>query len=161
MAKLEQVSASVDEAIRYVRRTSADLWPPLLDHLGLVPAMEEHVKEFQERSGIGARLDLPAGRLPISREQRLALFRILQESLTNVARHARASEITVRLVTRETILILMIHDDGVGFSRSVKPGRSLGLLGMEERARLIGGCLSVYGAPRSGTTVVVELPLST
>jgi signal transduction histidine kinase len=158
--RLDEALQNVDELIRATRRKAADLRPPLLDHVGLAAVLEAHAKEFQERSGVEARLEAPSELLPLDSEQRVALFRIAQESLTNVARHARASAVTIRLEQNEAKVRLTISDNGVGFQSPNDAGRSLGLLGMEERAKLLGGAFRVKSARGSGTIVTVELPLS-
>jgi signal transduction histidine kinase len=156
--KLRAASVNVDNLIRTLRRIAADLRPPLLDHVGLAAALEAHAKEFQQRTGIGVRVEAPSERLPLDSEQRVALFRIAQESLTNVARHARATAASMSLQRSDAELTLRIHDDGAGFIRDGHSS-SLGLLGMEERARSIGGCFSIDSVPGAGTSVIVTLPL--
>jgi len=102
---------------------------------------------------------LPGVDLVIDREQATALFRILQEILTNVARHANATQVKVRLVKEEGSLILEVHDNGKGVSREeISAGRSLGILGMRERALLLGGELTISGAPGFGTRATVRIP---
>jgi len=158
LALLAEISASAEELLRSVRRVAADLRPPLLDQVGLAAAVRGHAKEIEERSGLKVRVEVPAKRLPLTGEQRLALFRITQEALTNVVRHSRADTANVKLRFDGKELTLEIRDEGVGFEMG---GRSLGLLGMEERAALIGASFSVTSAPGTGTTVLVTLPLQT
>lgn len=156
LQKLSEASTEVDESIRAVRRIAADLRPPLLDQIGLAAAVEAYAGEIQERSELEVRVETPPERIPLDSEQRMALFRIVQESLTNVVRHAKATAARIRIEQSAAALTLTISDNGTGFRRT---GRSLGLLGMEERANLIGASLSIQSGPGSGTTVTVALPL--
>jgi PAS domain S-box-containing protein len=149
----------VDETIQSVRRISTELRPAVLDALGLVPALEWAAEEFETRTGTKCRVDLPEDDLVVDLERSTALFRIFQEALTNVARHANAAEVNVRLVKEDGSLTLEVHDNGQGISQDqLAAGRSLGILGMRERALLLGGELTVSGAPGKGTTVRVRIP---
>jgi signal transduction histidine kinase len=103
---------------------------------------------------------VPASDLVLTPEQNVALFRIAQESLTNVARHAKATAVNIAIDLRDGVLHLGISDNGIGFRTAEKTGRSLGLLGMEERARLIGAGFSIESTPGLGTSVSVRLPLA-
>src|SRR5579885_922277 len=141
-----------------LQRSETDSALALLDQVGLAAAVRGHAKEIEERSGLKVRVEVPAKRLPLTGEQRLALFRITQEALTNVVRHSRADTANVKLRFDGKELTLEIRDEGVGFEMG---GRSLGLLGMEERAALIGASFSVTSAPGTGTTVLVTLSLQT
>jgi signal transduction histidine kinase len=149
----------VDEAIRTVRRISTELRPGLLDDLGLVAALEWAGEDFQARTGTTCRVDLPPEDIAVDPEQATAIFRIFQETLTNVARHAEASEVDVRIASAEGNLTLEVHDNGKGIPEDeISNGKSLGLLGMRERAMLLGGELTIRGLPGNGTTVRVRIP---
>jgi PAS domain S-box-containing protein len=149
----------VDETIELVRKISAELRPALLDALGLVAAIEWAVDEFAARNGVRCRLDLPQDEMVIDPERATTVFRILQETLTNIARHAEATEVRVKLAKEGGSLMLGIQDNGKGITEEqVSAGGSLGILGMRERALLLGGDLAIRGAPRKGTTVEVRLP---
>jgi len=149
----------VDETIELVRKISAELRPAILDALGLVAAIEWAVDEFASRNGVRCRLDLPQDEIVIDPERATAVFRILQETLTNIARHAEATEVHVKLAKEDGSLMLGIQDNGKGITEEqVAAGGSLGILGMRERASLLGGELTIRGAPRKGTTVKVRLP---
>jgi len=151
----------VDETVELVRKISAELRPAILDALGLVAAIEWAVEEFASRNGVKCRLDVPQDEIGIDPERATAVFRILQETLTNVARHAGATEVHVKLAKEGGSLILDIQDNGKGITEEqVSAGGSLGILGMRERASLLGGELTIQGAPRKGTTVKVRLPLA-
>jgi PAS domain S-box-containing protein len=156
--RAELIMKLADETIQTVRRISTELRPGILDDLGLMAAVEWAAEEFQSRTGTACRLDLPEEEIVIDRERATALFRILQETLTNVARHANATQVNVRLAKEKGSLILEVHDNGKGIGKEeLSAGRSLGILGMRERALLLGGGLAISGAPGQGTTIVVRI----
>lgn len=149
----------VDETIRSVRRIATELRPGMLDDLGLVATLEWAGEEFGTRTGTQCRLDLPSDDIVVDPETAVAIFRIFQETLTNVARHANAKEVKARLAVEDGNLTLEVHDDGTGIPREkLQKGRSLGILGMRERATLLGGDLSITGFPGKGTAVRVWIP---
>jgi PAS domain S-box-containing protein len=149
----------LDEAIQSVRRIATELRPGILDDLGLVAAVEWALEEFQARTGTKCQVSLPGVDIVLDAERATALFRILQETLTNVARHAHATRVDVRLAQENQDLILEIHDNGQGIGEEqLSAGRSLGILGMRERALLLGGELTISGVPGRGTTVRVRIP---
>jgi PAS domain S-box-containing protein len=148
-----------DETIQRVRRVATELRPGILDDLGLVAAVEWAAEEFENRTGTKCQVDLLQDDIVIDRERATALFRILQETLTNVARHAHATAVQVRLAKEDGILILDVHDNGKGITEEERSaGRSLGILGMRERVLLLGGELAISGAPGTGTAVTVRIP---
>jgi PAS domain S-box-containing protein len=150
----------VDGAISSVRRISTELRPGLLDDLGLGAAIDWYAQEFQSRTGIGCDLRLEAEGLGLDPHLCTALFRIAQEALTNVARHAEATRVLISLRERTDRLELEVRDDGRGITEEqTADRRALGLLGMRERAALFGGTVSVLGDQGRGTTVHVEVPL--
>jgi two-component system sensor histidine kinase UhpB len=158
--RASSIAKLADETIQAVRRIATELRPGILDDLGLAAAVEWVAQEFQARTGTKVQLTLPVVDLAIDRERSTALFRILQEILTNVARHANATQVNVRLVKERGSLILEAHDNGKGVTKEeLSAGRSLGILGMRERALLLGGDLAVWGSPAEGTTVFVRVPL--
>jgi signal transduction histidine kinase len=149
----------LDEAIHAVRRIVSELRPGILDQLGLVAALEWAAEEFQARTGIRVRFRAPDASVAIEPERAAALFRIFQEALTNVSRHARATEVDVRLTMEGDTLILRIQDNGRGITEEESVARtSLGILGMRERAVLLGGELTIRGSPGHGTTVTARIP---
>lgn len=155
----ESILQQVDETIQSVRRISTELRPAVLDAAGLVAAVEWAAEEFQARTGTKCRLDLPQEDLVINPQRATALFRVLQETLTNVARHANATQVHVRLAKEDGNLTLEVHDNGKGVSgEQLASGSSLGILGMRERALLLGGELTITGALGKGTTVRVRIP---
>lgn len=155
-ARLQGLSAALDEAVQTVRRIAAELRPRLLDDLGLGAALEWQAEHFQLRTDVACRCEvrLPAQPPP---DIATALFRIAQESLTNVARHARAAQVVVRLAQRDQAWHLTIADDGVGMTPDAM-GSGIGLTGMRERAHLVGGSLTIDSAPGQGTTVHARVP---
>jgi len=159
LARAQSIAKLADETIQAVRRIATELRPGILDDLGLAAAVEWVSEEFQARTRTQVQLTLPGVGLAIDREHATALFRILQEMLTNVARHANATQVNLRLVKEEGSLILEVQDNGKGVSKDeLSVGRSLGILGMRERALLLGGELTITSAPAFGTTVTVRIP---
>jgi PAS domain S-box-containing protein len=157
----DSILGLVDQTIQSVRRISTELRPGILDDLGLVAAVEWAAEEFEARTGTRCRLDLPGDDIEIDQERATAMFRIFQETLTNVARHANASEVGVRLAKENGDLTLEVHDNGRGIGEEqVTGGRSLGILGMRERVALLGGELGIMGAPQKGTTIRVRIPVA-
>jgi PAS domain S-box-containing protein len=150
----------VDTAIQQVRRIVTDLRPGVLDDLGLVAAIEWQAQEFQARTGIACEIAASLPDVDLDRTQATAMFRILQETLTNVARHAGATRVVIRLQEDAASLSLTVEDNGRGIREEEIAGRpSLGLLGMRERVRPLGGTLSIAGCSGEGTTVTVVIPL--
>ena len=156
--KTNEMSRLVDDSVKEVRRIATELRPGVLDDLGFAAALEWQAEEFQRRTGITCRVVAPAN-LAAGDDQSTALFRILQEALTNVSRHARAKAVEVRLSEHDQSILLEIEDDGRGIraANPAGPG-SLGLLGMQERARLVGGETVVERGSAGGTIVRVRLP---
>jgi signal transduction histidine kinase len=149
----------VDETIQSVRRISTELRPGILDDLGLVAAVEWAAEEFQTRTGTKCRIDLPQDDIAIDPEKATAIFRIFQETLTNIARHAHASEVKARLTIENGDLTLEVHDNGRGIPEGeLQKAEALGILGMRERALLFGGELTIAGVPGKGTAVRVRIP---
>lgn len=152
----------VVETLQDVRRLAVELRPKALDDFGLVPALERLTQTFAEQTGIAVDLEsaLPAERLPA--EVETALYRIVQESLTNVVKHARARGVSILLARRRSSVAAVIEDDGQGFDPAAPPSGEggAGLVGMRERLALLDGTLAVESSPGAGTTLVVEVPLS-
>jgi PAS domain S-box-containing protein len=150
----------VDKMISTVRRIASELRPRTLDDLGLTVALEWQAQEFEKRTGIRCVLDLPQEELALDSGRSTAIFRIFQESLTNVARHAQATRVKARLERQGDQLIFQVHDNGRGFdAEQAKERRSLGLVGMQERALLLNGELKIEGILGSGTTMTLRIPL--
>ncbi|HUM03273.1 MAG TPA: histidine kinase, partial [Thermoanaerobaculia bacterium] len=153
--RIAGMASLADATIERVRRISGELRPQLLDQLGLVPAVEAYLERFGARTGVTTRLEAALDGEGLDQRRASALFRILQEALTNVVRHAAASSVTVRLAADGGDVVLTVADDGRGLPSSSGP--ALGIRGMQERARAAGGRVTVEGAPGRGTVVVARL----
>ena len=159
-AKIESSMRLVDDMIVTLRRIASDLRPRTLDDLGLAAALEWQGQEFEKRTGIKCHLVLPQEPLNLDPERSTAIFRIFQESLTNVTRHAQATGVEATLEIAEDQLIFRVHDNGKGFDpEEAKAKKSLGLVGMQERALLLQGEVRIEGIPGSGTTMILRIPL--
>jgi PAS domain S-box-containing protein len=151
----------VDSMIVTLRRIASELRPRTLDDLGLPAALEAHAQEFENRTGIHCSVILPPEPLTLDTDRSTAIFRIFQESLTNVARHAHATRVEARLQRENDRIIFQVFDNGTGFDPEVaKARKSLGLIGMQERALLLNGEFKTEGAPGAGTTMTLTIPLS-
>ena len=158
--KAKSVTAQMDTMIKTVRRLATELRPGMLDYLGLVASIEWLARDFEKRTSIVCEVSVSSPDLPLPRAQSLALFRIFQEALTNVARHASAQLIEVRLAATPEALMLQVHDNGRGIQAGEIAGlHSLGLLGMRERAQRFGGTFDIQGVPGDGTIVTVSIPV--
>jgi PAS domain S-box-containing protein len=157
--KIAQMLAMLDAAVASTRRIAADLRPLVLDDLGLVAAIEWAAQSFTQRTGVPCRLRLDES-LELPEPYATGVFRIVQESLQNVAKHAAATEVVVEVLPRGDALLLRVQDNGRGFSPSEprKP-QSLGLVGLRERAHLLRGELRVDSSPGAGTRVEARIPL--
>jgi PAS domain S-box-containing protein len=149
----------VDSAISSVQKIAVELRPSSLDNLGLAAALEHEAQRFQQRTGITCQLKLPAERLGLPAEGATAVFRIFQEALTNVARHAQATEVRGVLQSEADHVVLQIEDNGRGIRpEALSDKKSLGLLGMRERAAVLGGEVALAPLQPSGTRVTLRLP---
>jgi signal transduction histidine kinase len=159
LQRIPEMTALVDSTVKTVRKLCTELRPEILDGLGLTAAIEWQACEFSKRTGIRCTVTTQADGLTLDADQTTAAFRIFQEILTNVARHSHASRVNVRLETTGNEVILEASDNGRGIRVSEIDGsKSLGLVGMRERALLLGGALQLRGVPGKGTTVTVRLP---
>jgi PAS domain S-box-containing protein len=152
----------LDSAFNSVRQIATDLRPTLLDDLGLIAAMEWQVGDFQAHSGITSRFDSTLESAPIGSDAMIAVFRVLQEALTNVARHAGATRVDVTVEEdHRGRLVLRIHDNGRGINADeLQHSQSLGLMGMRERIQLLGGEFAIAGAPAKGTLLTICVPMN-
>jgi len=152
----------VEKSVDIVHRFARELRPTLLDDLGLIPALQAHLKGYMEDTGIRASLRVFAGIEETSGTLRTMLYRVAQEALTNVARHAKASQVEVTIESRDGGIRMAIVDNGQGFEvdgkSSARKHNRLGLLGMRERVEMHGGTFGVDSAPGRATTVCVEIP---
>lgn len=163
-AQVRELKNFSTNAIGELRQIIADLRPSLLDDMGLVAALEWYVQNFQQRQNLTARLTVAGASRRLPPEVETVLFRIAQEALTNVAKHARASQVSVQLKMTPAEVILVIEDDGVGFDArkllaSNASRTAWGLLGIQERTILMGGDCSIIATPGHGTLVEVKLPV--
>lgn len=151
----------IDQTVASVRRIAADLRPPMLDDLGLEAAIDWLAKDWSRRVGTAVQLDLQALPETIEENAKTTVYRVVQEALTNVARHAHARRVDIQLRTDADSVVVTVQDDGQGFPADVlaKPGTH-GLLGMRERASLAGGTLHLGAAPQGGACVEIRLPLA-
>ncbi len=150
----------VDGAIRTVHQIVVELRPAVLDHLGLRAALEWQVQDFQTRTSIECQFRSDLDSAHLDPERSTAIFRILQETLTNVARHAHATHVDASLKEQDGHLILEVRDNGLGISEEqITNTNRFGLLGMRERAQIFGGDVVIHGAPGQGTTVTVRIPV--
>ena len=158
--RLDSMTTTIETTITTVRRIASELRPGVLDDLGLVAAIEWQVEQFQARTGIKCHWTNTAKDVELDREKATAVFRILQEILTNVLRHAQATNLYVKLSRTKHHFEVEVKDDGCGITQSQRiNSRSLGLLGMKERARLVGGEVHITGKRGQGTTVLVRVSL--
>jgi signal transduction histidine kinase len=142
-----------------VRRLAVELRPKALDDFGLVPALERLAETFSEQTGLDVQVEAALGESRLAGEMETALYRIVQEALTNVIKHANAKTVSVVLMRKNDRVAAVIEDDGQGFDHSANGGEGLGLLGMRERIALVGGRLSVESGAGGGTTIAVEVPV--
>jgi len=161
LAKVASSTQLVDSAIVTLRKIASELRPRTLDDLGLPAALEAQAQEFESRTGIQCSVTLPPEPLMLDKDRSTAIFRIFQESLTNVARHAHATRVEARLRRENNRIIFQVSDNGAGFDPEVaKASKSLGLVGMQERALLLNGEFKTEGVPGSGTTMTLTIPLA-
>jgi signal transduction histidine kinase len=159
--KAVEMMALIDDTIETVRHIAADLRPSLLDDLGLVAALEWHADSFQTRTGVACEVISNALQVQLDRNARTSLFRITQEALTNVTRHAQATRVYITLIEEDDGLTLAVQDNGKGIANPANPApKSLGLLGIEERARLLGGTAQITSQAGKGTTITIRIPLN-
>lgn len=160
LGRIQNMIELIDETIKTVRRISSELRPGILDDLGLPAALEWQSNEFERRTGIHSVFKTDGLTGTYTRDVATVVFRIYQETLTNVARHANATQVETQVVQNSTELVLTITDNGSGFEvQQVGNKKTLGLLGMRERALMINGHLNITSVPGKGTTIVLTVPL--
>ena len=159
--RIREISKSIDNMVASVERISAELWPELLDDFGLVAALEWQTREFQVQTGIQSQISLPSIDVVINKNLSTAIFRIFQEALNNVARHANATSVHIDLARQNGHLRLIVQDNGKGITREqIHDPESLGIIGMQERVRFMKGDLKIEGFKNEGTTVTLQAPVS-
>jgi two-component system sensor kinase len=158
--KVERMKGLVDSTIVSVRRIAADLRPAMLDDLGLVPAIEHMLHEFSQRTGIVVGMDANAGEVEFRDPLTTSIYRMIQEVLTNVARHARATEVRLAIRVEGDELKVSARDNGIGIgSAQLNSGKSFGILGIKERARTLGGGADISSPGEGGTVVEITVPV--
>ena len=159
---LEEVREKIDESLVRIRRFIQYLRPPILEYLGLVPALRELVEQMQREAGIPIAIESTQERFSLDAEQQLLVYRIVQEALRNVLKHSRSERCTVRLSREYRLLRIVIEDNGIGFpardTNDLISSGKLGLMGMQERAHLLGGTLDIHSSPGGGTTLILAIP---
>jgi PAS domain S-box-containing protein len=157
--KLSSMTELIDHSVARMHAIVTELRPVVLDKLGLVAAIEWQAGEFQDRWGIACETHLPAGKFVLDSDRSTALFRILQEALTNVVRHAHGTKVVVDLRNQGENVILTVRDNGKGINpKALHAHESIGLLGMRERALSFGGKTEVARSPEGGTCVTARIP---
>lgn len=155
--KLDKMIQMTNEVIHRVQRISSELHPGVLDDLGLNAAIEWYCNEFSERSGIQCELFLDENE-PDTKKLQLAMFRVIQEALTNVLRHAKANKVSIELITSPE-MFLTISDNGIGIpAEKIESGKSFGLIGMRQRISQCGGNIEFKGETGKGSTIIVQIP---
>ena len=158
--RLDKMAGLLTGTVAATRRIAADLRPLVLDDLGLFPAVESLVENFRQRTGIPCELAVSNPEMQLPAAHSTAVFRVVQEALTNVARHAQAKHVEVAIEQHPTEVTLNIRDDGRGFMpHKPRKAGSFGLIGLRERAYLIGGDATITSAPGQGTSIEVRLPI--
>ena len=159
LAALAELRAQVVSALQNVRRLAVELRPAVLDDFGLVPALERLTDSFAEQSDIRVDFHSALGETRLPSEVETTLYRVVQESLTNIVKHANAHNISVSIAPRGSTVAAVIEDDGAGFDQRAVGGEGVGLLGMRERLSFVDGRLEIESRPGAGTTIVAEVPL--
>lgn len=160
-AKIEVTQGLVKKSVDILHRFARDLRPTVLDDLGLIPALQSHMKEFMENTGVRVAFSAFAGLEQVDNRVRTALFRVAQEALSNVAQHANATQTSVVIRQHEKTICMEIHDNGAGFDVNgvvLTKSKRLGVIGMREHVEMIGGRFFIDSAPGKETTVRVEIP---
>ncbi len=158
--RMREMGELIDSTIKKIRSISTQLRPSILDHFGLVAAMEWQAKEFQKRSAVRCNFTVEADEIKFDDKFSIAVFRILQEALTNIARYARATRVDVNLIIKSNLLSLTVEDNGIGIKpEQLGKRKTFGLLGMRERANFMGGDLDISGVPDIGTKIELNVPI--
>ncbi|NKI72527.1 diguanylate cyclase [Collimonas pratensis] len=157
--KIERMVALVDTTIKVVRNVVSSLRPSALD-MGIVSALEWLAQEFRDNTGMPCRLDVREESIILDDARATTIFRIAQESLTNISRHAQASQVEISLDRKEQHYLLEVRDNGRGFDASAQKKKSFGLIGIRERALMLGGEVAVFSLPGVGTTIRVSIPIT-
>ncbi len=157
-AETAAMSTKIDNMVGFIRRISSELRPPVLDKMGLPAAIERLAREVESNSTLAVEVDIAGMGEPVDWLVSTALYRIAQEALTNVARHAQASLVRIDLHREMENIVLVIHDNGKGIDTRDSRRETLGIIGMRERAHLVGGTFSIDGSSDNGTSIAVRIP---
>lgn len=158
--KIDEMNESIDGAIQDIRRISSELRPGVLDNLGLSAAIQWQARQFEARSSIRCEFRSSVSKMELPQDHSTAVFRIFKEALTNILRHAHATLVEICLEATDAEFVMTVKDNGVGITEEQQTGqRSLGLLGMRERAALIDGTLEISGVPKQGSLLKLRIPL--
>jgi two-component system sensor histidine kinase UhpB len=155
---LAQVKELAEHSLRMIRDIATGLRPSVLDDLGLGAALQKQAREFSNLTGTPVSVTIAGEFMGLGDRQRTYVYRIVQETLTNCAKHARARHITIHLLDHGEQIELTVADDGIGFDRGKVAHSGLGLVGIEERVRELGGVIGVQSAPNHGTTIRIAIP---
>ncbi len=159
--KIKSITRLIDGTIHTIQNISKELRPPLLEHLGLTATLEWQLKDFQDRTGLTGALIISPRQLTLDHEDSTLIFRLVQEMLTNIIRHAEAQAVKITLKKMKNQVRLSVSDNGLGISEDrINDPRSLGLIGMRERVYARGGTIHIRGIPQGGTRISVEIPLN-
>ena len=158
-ARLEDAKSLNADTMRAIRDLAMGLRPSMLDDLGLEAALEWQGREFSRRTGVPANVEVNGALDNLSDAQRTCIYRVVQEALTNCARHANASNVRVSVSTRDNGVVALIRDDGDGFQPESPSVRGLGLIGIQERVQALDGNVDISSKPKSGTTIRVQIPV--
>ncbi len=159
-AETTQINDLISAGIHTMHHIVNQLSPNILNDIGLTEAIKVYVNNFMEHSNIACILALPKEELTLSVDQSLTIYRILQESLNNIVKHAQASRVEINFTYKEKMLLMEIRDNGIGFDPSIHKENSLGLLGIKERALMVGGKAKFRSALGEGVVVSISLPLA-
>jgi PAS domain S-box-containing protein len=160
LEKIQHMSSFTGEIIKEIQRISQELRPSVLDHLGFSAALAWQAQEFTRRTGIHCDFLIKSENIKLNNEQSISLFRVLQETLTNVIRHAKARRVTITLAENNGEIKLTVRDDGIGIpSEKINDPNSLGLIGIRERIVVLEGRISIKGKPNKGTILQVSVPI--
>ena len=158
--EFQSITNLVDNVTQSVKTISSGLRPETLDPLGILESIKCQAIEFEKRNKIICKTILPDQPLEISKDLSIAIYRIVQESLTNISRHAQAEEVEIRLIVAENQIFLEVKDDGNGIQEDqIHSSKSLGLIGLRERVHALGGVSTIVGNPTDGTMITIILPV--
>jgi signal transduction histidine kinase len=159
--KIKSMTRLIDGTIHTIQKISTELRPPLLEHLGLTATLEWQLKDFQNRTGLKGSLIISPRQLTLDQEDSTLIFRLIQEMLTNIIRHAEAQAVKISLKKMENQVKLTVSDNGLGITADrINAPHSLGLIGLRERVYARGGTIQIRGIPHRGTKIAVEIPLN-